>query len=160
MQWDAKTLGEWVGALAGADVVVHLAGKRVDCRPTSSNIQQLIDSRVGTVRLVGAAIATETLVGQSIYVIGRGSRPFTETPVCRLDLGSMRMERVTSTGNAPGWIYNHRAELINSTAIRITGGTCVHKDGQSSNDTEFILDLETLQWRRTGRDDAKVAAQP
>jgi uncharacterized protein len=56
VQWDAETLGDWVGALNGADVVVHLAGKRVDCRPTSSNIQRLIDSRVGTVRLVGAAI--------------------------------------------------------------------------------------------------------
>ncbi|MDA3040633.1 MAG: NAD(P)H-binding protein, partial [Actinomycetota bacterium] len=53
VQWDAATLGPWTDALGGADVVVHLAGKRVDCRPTRANIDALIASRVGTVRLVG-----------------------------------------------------------------------------------------------------------
>jgi uncharacterized protein (TIGR01777 family) len=54
-QWDGRTLGPWVGALADADVVVHLAGKRVNCRPTRRNLEELISSREGTVRLVGAA---------------------------------------------------------------------------------------------------------
>ena len=58
LQWDARTLGDWVSALEGADVVVHLAGKRVDCRPTKANIDELIASRVDTVRLVGEAIKT------------------------------------------------------------------------------------------------------
>ncbi len=56
VQWDGKSLGDWVGALEEADVVVHLAGKRVDCRPTASNIDELISSREGTVRLVGQAL--------------------------------------------------------------------------------------------------------
>ena len=56
VQWDAKTLGPWAEALEGADVLVHLAGKRVDCRPTSANIDALIASRVDTVRLVGRAV--------------------------------------------------------------------------------------------------------
>lgn len=55
-QWDARTEGDWVHCLDGADVVVHLAGKRVDCRPTRSNIDNLIASREGTVRLVGSAL--------------------------------------------------------------------------------------------------------
>lgn len=42
--------------LDDADVIVHLAGKRVDCRPTASNIDELIASREGTVHLVGQAI--------------------------------------------------------------------------------------------------------
>ncbi len=58
VQWDAESLGPWTAALEGADVVVHLAGKRVDCRPTKVNIDQLIASRVDTVRLVGKAIET------------------------------------------------------------------------------------------------------
>ena len=58
VQWDAESLGPWTAALEGADVVVHLAGKRVDCRPTKANIDQLIASRVDTVRLVGKAIET------------------------------------------------------------------------------------------------------
>lgn len=56
VQWDARTLGSWTDALEGADVVVHLAGKRVDCRPTTANIDELIASREGTVRLVGEAV--------------------------------------------------------------------------------------------------------
>ena len=50
VHWDAENLGAWVG--------VHLTGKRVDCRPSPSNIDQLIASRVDTVRLVGRAIET------------------------------------------------------------------------------------------------------
>ncbi len=58
VQWDAQSLGAWVSALEGADVVVHLAGKRVDCRPTKASIDELVASRVDTVRLVGEAIET------------------------------------------------------------------------------------------------------
>jgi len=57
VQWDAKTLGDWVAALDGADLIVHLAGKRVDCRPTTANIDQLISSREDSVRLVGRALS-------------------------------------------------------------------------------------------------------
>lgn len=56
MQWDAATLGPWVHEIDGADAIVHLAGKRVDCRPTAANIDELVRSREGTVRLVGDAI--------------------------------------------------------------------------------------------------------
>lgn len=56
VQWDARSLGPWVDDLDGVDVIVHLAGKRVDCRPTSPNIDELIESREGTVRLVGQAL--------------------------------------------------------------------------------------------------------
>lgn len=56
VQWDAKSLGQWADSLEGADAIVHLAGKRVDARPTKSNIDELISSREGTVRLVGRAI--------------------------------------------------------------------------------------------------------
>lgn len=56
VQWDAETIGPWTNVLDGADVIVHLAGKRVDCRPTRSNVDELISSREGTVRLVGDAI--------------------------------------------------------------------------------------------------------
>lgn len=54
--WDAKTIGPWVETLAGADVIVHLAGKRVDARPTRANVDKLISSRERTVELVGKAV--------------------------------------------------------------------------------------------------------
>ena len=58
MTWDTRSLGSWTKALDGADVVMHLAGKRVDCRPTRNNIDELIASRAGTVRIVGDAVRT------------------------------------------------------------------------------------------------------
>jgi hypothetical protein len=55
--WDGATLGDWVAVLDGADAIVHLSGKRVDCRPTKRNLAELIASRVVPVRLVGEALA-------------------------------------------------------------------------------------------------------
>ena len=54
--WDARTPGSWTAALEGADAVVHLTGRRVDVRPTRSNVDELISSRVGPVTLVGEAV--------------------------------------------------------------------------------------------------------
>jgi len=55
VHWDPAVLGEWVSILDGADAIVHLSGKRVDCRPTKRNLGELISSRVGPVRAVGRA---------------------------------------------------------------------------------------------------------
>jgi len=56
VRWDGHSSGEWTGALDGADAIVHLSGKRVDCRPTRRHLDELISSRVDTVRAVGEAI--------------------------------------------------------------------------------------------------------
>lgn len=57
VHWDGVTVGAWAAELDGADAIVHLAGKRVDCRPTRNNIDELIRSRVQSVRAVGEALA-------------------------------------------------------------------------------------------------------
>ena len=44
--WDARTLGEWVVEVDGADAVVNLAGRTVSCRYTDTNLRQMMDSRV------------------------------------------------------------------------------------------------------------------
>jgi hypothetical protein len=94
-------------------------------------------------------------VDAHLYVIGSlgyaGARRFGETPVFRLDTKSMRIERVATTGAAPGWIYKHRANLIDATAICVTGGFCVNDGGQVPNTAAFILDLQSLHWRETTR---------
>lgn len=55
--WDGRTLGPWVTAIDGADAVVNLAGRTVSCRYTDANLRQMMDSRVDSTRVVGAAIA-------------------------------------------------------------------------------------------------------
>lgn len=55
--WDAKTLGPWTQHLDGADVVINLAGRSVNCRYTEDNLRQMMDSRVDSTRVIGEAIA-------------------------------------------------------------------------------------------------------
>jgi uncharacterized protein len=57
VSWDGQRLGPWVQELKGADAIVHLAGQRVDTRPTRRNVDGLIRSRVDSVRVVGEALA-------------------------------------------------------------------------------------------------------
>jgi hypothetical protein len=55
--WDGRTLGPWGAEIDGADVVLNLAGRTVNCRYTEENLAQMMDSRVDSTRAVGAAIA-------------------------------------------------------------------------------------------------------
>ena len=57
MTWDGETAGEWVKAIEGADVVINLAGKSVNCRYTARNRAEILESRVRSTRAVGNAIA-------------------------------------------------------------------------------------------------------
>jgi uncharacterized protein (TIGR01777 family) len=55
--WDAKNLGDWAGLVDGAEAVINLAGKSVDCRYTEPNRKAIIASRVDSTRILGEAIA-------------------------------------------------------------------------------------------------------
>src|SRR5689334_18866378 len=57
VEWDAKTLGPWAKEIDGADVVINLAGRSVNCRYTDENMKAMMDSRVDSTRVVGEAIA-------------------------------------------------------------------------------------------------------
>lgn len=56
--WDGVNSGPWTLELEGADVVVGLAGRSVDCRYHERNRREILDSRVLSTHAVGAAIAT------------------------------------------------------------------------------------------------------
>lgn len=55
--WDARSLGNWTSEFEGADVIINLAGRSVNCRYTPDNRRAIIDSRVDSTRVVGQAIA-------------------------------------------------------------------------------------------------------
>lgn len=58
--WDGEAPGEWIGELDGADVLINLAGKSVDCRYTERNKQLIIDSRINSTNVLGEAIRRAT----------------------------------------------------------------------------------------------------
>jgi uncharacterized protein (TIGR01777 family) len=55
VRWDGRTLDPAV--LDGADAVVNLAGRSVNCRYTPENLREMMDSRVDSTRAVAEAIA-------------------------------------------------------------------------------------------------------
>jgi uncharacterized protein (TIGR01777 family) len=55
--WDGRTLGPWADELDGADAVINLAGRNVNCRYTAANKAAMMSSRVDSTRVVGRAIA-------------------------------------------------------------------------------------------------------
>lgn len=56
VQWDGKTVCSWTQQLEGADVVINLAGKSVNCRYGEKNRREIMDSRINSVRAIRRAI--------------------------------------------------------------------------------------------------------
>ncbi len=90
--WDGKNLGEWADTIDGADVIINLSGRNVNCRYTDKNLAAMMNSRVDSTRIVGQAIA-------------RSSNP---PPVW--------LQMSTAT------IYAHRFDADNDEATGIIGG--------------------------------------
>ncbi len=57
LEWDGKNLGPWALALEGAEAVINLAGRSVNCRYTAENRREIIESRVAATQVIGEAIA-------------------------------------------------------------------------------------------------------
>jgi uncharacterized protein (TIGR01777 family) len=57
VEWDARSVGAWASELDGADAVINLAGRSVNCRYTPENRREILASRVESTQAVGQAIA-------------------------------------------------------------------------------------------------------
>ena len=90
--WDAESTGDWARELDGADVVVNLAGRSVNCRYGPANRAAIVQSRVNSTRVVGEAIA-------------RAQRP-----------PRVWLQASTAT------LYAHRYDAANDEATGIIGG--------------------------------------
>jgi len=90
--WDAETLDGWTAEVDGADAVINLAGRNVNCRYTPENRRAIMESRVRSTRVVGEAIA-------------RAERP-----------PRVWLQMSTAT------IYAHRYDAPNDEATGIIGG--------------------------------------
>lgn len=57
LAWDAATRGDWWAQIDGADVVINLTGRSVNCRYHAAHRREIMQSRVDSTRAVGHAIA-------------------------------------------------------------------------------------------------------
>ncbi len=55
--WSGANLGDWTRELEGADVVINLAGRSVNCRYNASNRREILESRIQTTEILGEAIS-------------------------------------------------------------------------------------------------------
>ena len=62
MRWDGRHVEHhWAAEIEGADIVINLAGRSVNCRYTRRNRQEIIDSRVDATNALGQAIREATV---------------------------------------------------------------------------------------------------
>lgn len=55
VEWDAQQPGPWMSLLDGSDALINLTGKSVHCRYTEANKQAILDSRIHSTLVLGAA---------------------------------------------------------------------------------------------------------
>ncbi|RNB89788.1 TIGR01777 family protein [Brevibacillus fluminis] len=56
VQWDGRTLGEWAQELDGSLAVVNFTGKSVNCIYSEKNREEIVSSRLDSVRVIDEAI--------------------------------------------------------------------------------------------------------
>jgi uncharacterized protein (TIGR01777 family) len=54
--WDGKNPGAWIFALDGAEAIVNLTGKNINCPHTPDNVRAITASRVDSVNVLAAAL--------------------------------------------------------------------------------------------------------
>ena len=58
VQWDSSSIGNWVKELEGAKALINLTGRSIDCRHTTNNRKDILQSRLQSTRVLGQAVAS------------------------------------------------------------------------------------------------------
>jgi hypothetical protein len=56
MEWSGEHVGEWIKHLDGAEAVVNLTGRGINCPHTTENLREITASRVNSVRAIAIAL--------------------------------------------------------------------------------------------------------
>lgn len=56
VRWDGIRVGPWTHIVDGADLLINLAGKSVNCRYTKANKKEILESRLRSTLALGAAV--------------------------------------------------------------------------------------------------------
>lgn len=95
-----------------------------------------------------------TLLGDKIIIVGRlgyaAHREINDTPVYILDINTFAIEKISTLGVVPGWIFEHAATLMDDgKTLLITGGKNHRGENKSfcENINEWTLNTETWEWQ-------------
>ena len=56
MEWDGRNPGHWMHEVDGADAIINLTGKSVNCRYNENNKKEILESRISSTLALGAAV--------------------------------------------------------------------------------------------------------
>ncbi len=162
--WCAQRFGQSLTCLPDGRVIL-IAGEHEDSYDPDFCIYNdvFVLSPDGEIRIFGYPYSifpptdfhTATLVHDQIFIIGslgyaeqRGG----QTPVFRLDTNTYAIQRLTCSGNDPGWIHKHRATLRDDHIVVIETGNSAQLGlwGNRLQQTleKFELDLKACVWRK------------
>jgi ankyrin repeat protein len=163
--WCYERFGKSITAIGGGEYI-EIAGEHEDSYDPDFCIYNEVFHHKGNGELTiyqypenifpSTDFHTATLVNGYIYAIGNLGYPeervYGTTPVYRLDINSFKIETIETSGECPGWIYNHSAILKSQSIIRIQGGEILEKTGDEEthqlNGFDFELELNTLKWTK------------
>ncbi len=57
VRWDGETSGDWARELDGADAIINLAGRSVNCRYNAANKREIYNSRLKSTKIIGEVIS-------------------------------------------------------------------------------------------------------
>ena len=55
--WNGTSIGDWAATLEGADILINLSGRSVNCRYTDKNRAEIKESRTTTTQLLGRVLS-------------------------------------------------------------------------------------------------------
>lgn len=98
---------------------------------------------------------TATLVDEDIYIIGNlgygEDRQPGYTPVYQLNINTLKITKIETSGEMPGWINRHKAHY-DGEFITVKGGNLIisenGREDYVDNKQEYSLCLKTMIWRK------------
>lgn len=100
---------------------------------------------------------TATYHDDHIYIVGclgyHGTRTYGTTPVYQVSCTNWSIVSMESTGENPGWIFEHTTRLHEPEVLRVSGGkVAIENDGKEIHQAlegSYTLNLRTMRWTRS-----------
>ena len=118
--WDGKTKGDWATVVEGADILINMTGKSVDCRYTDKNKALILSSRIDSTRVLGEVVK-QCSNPPKIWFNSSTATIYRHSLDKQMDETSGELGDGFSEGIAKAWeqeFFSHQLEQTRQVALR------------------------------------------
>ena len=118
--WDGKTKGDWTTVFEGADILINMTGKSVDCRYTDKNKALILSSRIDSTRVLGEVVK-QCSNPPKIWFNSSTATIYRHSLDKQMDETSGELGDGFSVGIAKAWeqeFFSHQLEQTRQVALR------------------------------------------